>query len=252
MSNVTLQSPVGQVAARQGEAIRILEQHGIDYCCGGDKSLDTACRDAGIDAQEVLAQIEHAKPPEDEARGEWLDASLTKLCDHIEQTHHAFLREQLPFLTQLIDKVVDAHGQRHPELSDVRLVFGELRAELEPHMMKEERILFPAVRALEQASHRVAFPFGSVQNPIRMMEHEHDNAGQGLRRLRKLTGGFVAPDDACNAYRGLYEALAKLEADLHEHIHKENNILFPRAAELEARQQAVASANRLPIHGNQT
>ena len=118
MSNVTLQSPVGQVAARQGEVIRILEQHGIDYCCGGDKSLDAACHDAGIDAQEVLAEIEHAKPTEDEARGEWLDASLTKLCDHIEQTHHAFLREQLPFLTQLIDKVVDTHEQHHPELSD--------------------------------------------------------------------------------------------------------------------------------------
>ena len=117
--------------------------------------------------------------------------------------HHAFLREQLPFLTQLIDKVVDAHGQHHPELRDVRLVFAALRAELEPHMMKEEQILFPAVRTLEQASHQVTFPFGSVQNPIRMMEHEHDNAGQGLRRLRELTGGFAAPDDACNAYPAL-------------------------------------------------
>ncbi len=250
MSDATLESPVGQVAARQPEAIHILQQHGIDYCCGGDKSLDAACRDAGIDVQEVLAQIERAEPAESEAHGDGLDASLTKLCDHIEQTHHAFLRVQLPLLTQLIDKVVDTHGQHHPELRDVRRVFGELRAELEPHMMKEERILFPAVRALEQASHRVAFPFGSVQNPIRMMEHEHDNAGQGLRRLRELTGGFAAPDDACNAYRGLYEVLAKLEADLHEHIHKENNILFPRAAELEARHPAAASGDRLPIHGN--
>jgi regulator of cell morphogenesis and NO signaling len=250
MSDATLESPVGQVAARQPEAIRILEQHGIDYCCGGDKSLDAACHDAGIDAQEVLAQIERAEPAESEAHSDWLDASLTKLCDHIEQTHHAFLREQLPFLTQLIDKVVDAHGQHHPELRDVRLVFAALRAELEPHMMKEEQILFPAVRTLEKASHQVAFPFGSVQNPIRMMEHEHDNAGAGLRRLRELTDGFTAPDDACNAYRGLYEVLAKLEADLHEHIHKENNILFPRAAELEARQPAGKGDNRLPIYGN--
>ncbi len=250
MSDTTLESPVGQVAARQPATIRILEQHGIDYCCGGDKSLDAACRDAGIDGQEVLAQIEHAKEAEDEAQCDWLEAPLTKLCDHIEQTHHAFLRVQLPLLTQLIDQVVDAHGQHHGELRDVRLVFGELRAELEPHMMKEEQILFPAVRMLEQASHQVTFPFGSVQNPIRMMEHEHDNAGAGLRRLRELTSGFAATDDACNAYLGLYEALAKLEADLHEHIHKENNILFPRAAELEAKQPADASGDRLPIHGN--
>ena len=250
MSEITLQSPVGQLAACQSEAIRILEQHGVDYCCGGDKTLDAACRAAGIDAQEVLAQIDRAQPSQDEDRGDWLDAPLTKLCDHIEQTHHTFLREQLPFLTQLIDKVVDAHGQHHGELRDVRLVFAALRAELEPHMMKEEQILFPAVRTLEQASHQVAFPFGSVQNPIRMMELEHDNAGAGLRRLRELTDGFTAPDDACNAYRGLYEVLAKLEADLHEHIHKENNILFPRAVELEAKPSIGQGDNRLPIYGN--
>ncbi len=250
MSDKKLELQVGQLAARRPEAIRILEQRGIDYCCGGDKSLDAACRDAGINTQEVLDEIGRVKPSDDEPRGDWLDAALTDLCDHIEQTHHAFLREQLPFLTRLIDKVVEAHEQRHPELRDVRVAFAELRAELEPHMMKEEGILFPAVRALEQASHQIAFPFGSVQNPIRMMEHEHDNAGQGLRRLRDLTGGFAAPDDACNAYRGLYKALAKFEADLHQHIHKENNILFPRAAELEARQRATASGDRLPIHGN--
>ena len=250
MSEITLQSPVGQVAACQSEAIRILEQHGVDYCCGGDKTLDAACRAAGIDAQEVLAQIDRAQPSQDEDRGDWLDAPLTKLCDHIEQTHHAFLREQLPFLTQLIDKVVDAHGPHHGELLDVQLVFGQLRGELEPHMMKEEQILFPAIRALEQASHQVAFPFGSVQNPIRMLQQEHDNAGAGLRRLRELTGGFAAPDDACNSYRGLYVALSMLEADLHEHIHKENNILFPRAAELEAKQPTLQGDNPLPICGS--
>ncbi len=173
---------------------------------------------------------------------------LTELCDHIEQTHHVFLREQLPLLTQLIDQVVEAHARRHPELREVRDAFVELRTELEPHMMKEEQILFPAVRALEQASHRVQFPFGSVQNPIRMMEHEHDNAGQGLRRLRELTGGFSAPEDTCNSCHGLYEALVKFEANLHEHIHKENNVLFPLAAEMETWQPVAARDDRLPNH----
>ena len=249
MSKATLESPVGQVAACQPEAIRILEQHGIDYCYG-DKSLAVACRDAGINAQEVFDEIERAKPIDDEPRPDWLDVSLTDLCDHIEQTHHTFLREQLPFLTQLIDKVVEVHAQLHPELREVRIAFAKLRAELESHMMKEERILFPAVRALEQASQHVVFPFGSMQNPIRMMEHEYDSAGQVLRRLRELTSGFAAPDDACNSYRASLDWLAHLEADLHQHIHKENNILFPRAAEMEARQPVAARDDRLLIHGN--
>ena len=240
MKEAKLETSVGQLAAERSEAVAVLEQAGVDFCCGGDRSLNDACRAANVDPQSVLDKIDREVAKGcDVSAVDWSSAPLTELCDHIEQTHHAFLREQLPFLTQLIDKVVDAHGKNHSELYDVRRVFGELRAELEPHMMKEEQILFPAVRALELASHQVTFPFGSVQNPIRMMEHEHDNAGQALRRLRELTSEFTAPDDACNTYRALLDWLEYLEADLHLHIHKENNILFPRAVELERKSSTT-------------
>lgn len=226
---------IGQLAAQRPEALHVLERHGVDYCCGGERTIEDACGQAGVDPQTVLAEIDRAAAATgDSARDDWLTASLTDLCDHIEQTHHAFLREQLPYLTELFEKVIAAHGENHPELAEARDAFRELRAELEPHMFKEERILFPAIRNMEDAGAPVALPFGSVQNPIGVMEDEHAGAGEALWRLRRLTGDYRVPDDACNAYRGLLEILQRLEVDLHEHIHKENNILFPRAIELES------------------
>lgn len=233
MSNSSVQT-VGQLVARRPEALRVLERYGVDYCCGGDRSVEEACRLAGADPAAVLDDIDRATATSgDSEKTDWLAARLCDLCDHIEQTHHAFLREQLPFLTDLFEKVVTAHGENHPKLVDARETFRELREELEPHMFKEERILFPAVRQTEAANGPIQTPFGSVRNPIAMMENEHAGAGDALRRLRTLTDDYRVPDDACNAYRGLLETLQRLEADLHEHIHKENNILFPRAIELE-------------------
>lgn len=225
---------IGQLAARRPEALRVLEQHGIDYCCGGARSVDEACRLAGADPQAVLTEVERAASASGGfGKDDWLSAPLTDLCNHIEQTHHQFLREQLPFLSDLFAKVIDVHGENHPELAETRDVFHGLRAELEPHMFKEEQILFPTVRRMEAARAAVPMPFGSLQNPIQVMEDEHAGAGQALQRLRSLTGGYRAPQDACQAYSGLLEILERLETDLHEHIHKENNILFPRAVELE-------------------
>ncbi|HIK95094.1 MAG TPA: iron-sulfur cluster repair di-iron protein, partial [Planctomycetes bacterium] len=146
----------------------------------------------------------------------------------------AFLKTELPRLTQLVRKVADVHDSVHPELHDVRTVFAELRSELEPHMMKEENILFPAIRLLEQSMDCPRFPFGTVANPIRMMEHEHDNAGNALKRIRELTQDFLVPVDACNTWRTMLDGLQNLERDLHRHIHKENSILFPRAEQLNA------------------
>ena len=158
---------------------------------------------------------------------------MTELCDHIEQTHHAYLRTELPRLGQMIDKVVNAHGASHPKLHEVQRVFAALCAELEPHMFKEERILFPAIRQLEQSAATPSFPFGTVANPINVMEHEHDNAGAALSELRTLTADYVPPDDACNTYRAMLDGLRELETNMHQHVHKENNILFPRAIEHE-------------------
>jgi len=233
MLNASVQT-IGQLAAERPEALHVLERHGVDYCCGGDRTVEDACGRAGANPKTVLAEIDRATTASDDSsQGDWLSAPLTELCDHIEQTHHAFLREQLPYLTDLFEKVIAAHGENHPELAEARDVFRSLRAELEPHMFKEERILFPAIRKMESAGQPVSMPFGSVQNPIDVMEDEHAGAGEALRRLRRLTGDYRVPDDACNAYRGLLEILHRLEVDLHEHIHKENNILFPRAIEME-------------------
>jgi regulator of cell morphogenesis and NO signaling len=144
-------------------------------------------------------------------------------------------------LHALLETVIAAHGDAHPELADLRMLFADLRGELEPHMFEEERILFPAIRLLDRATTNPAFPFGTVANPIRMMEHEHDHAGDVLAHIRELTSDYRAPQDACSSYRALFDALRELEEDMHRHVHKENNILFPRAFE---REQALVKARQ--------
>jgi len=228
MSQFHLTSPVGEIVAERPELSRVFEDLQIDFCCHGAISLGDACQQRQLDPQEVVAKLEFQGVPAVENR-DWSTASLTELCDHIEATHHAYLRQELPRLEQLIEKVVEAHADRHPKLRELRAAFLALQAELLPHMMKEEQILFPAIRQLEAASQPVSLPFGTVQNPIRMMEHEHDAAGTALCQLHNLTGGYQAPADACNAYRAMIDGLQSLEIDLHLHIHKENNILFPRS-----------------------
>lgn len=234
MTRLNLDSTVGQWVATHPQTSRLFEASRIDYCCGGGKSLEQACRDSELDPQQILAQLHEAvKAAGGELAENWTQTSLTALCDHIEQTHHAYLRTELPRLTTLIAKIVDAHGEAHPELSQVQHEFAALRGELEPHMFKEEQVLFPAIRRLEQSESPPVFPFGTVANPIRMMEHEHDNAGNGLAHIRELTCDYRAPADACNTYRAALDGLHELELDLHQHIHKENSILFPRAIEHE-------------------
>jgi regulator of cell morphogenesis and NO signaling len=157
--------------------------------------------------------------------------SMTELADHIEETHHTYLRSELPRLTRLVNKVTAVHGQAHAWLDEVRTVYAGLVTELEPHMMKEEQILFPMIREIEKSGSSGAVYCGTIENPIRVMEHEHDNAGEALARLRTLTDGFAMPEGACNSFRAMLDGLETLEADLHQHIHKENNVLFVRAAE---------------------
>ena len=234
MTEVDSSSPVAQWVAEYPQTARVFEQHQIDYCCGGGIALADACDKKGLDAKGVVAELtEVIADRQIEPQDNWLEAPLKELCDHIVETHHAFLRAELPRLTGIVDKVVNAHSSKFPELVDLQRVFAELRAELEPHMFKEEQILFPAIRQLEHADTLPQFPFGSVGNPIRMMEHEHDAAGGGLARIRELTGGFKPPAEACNTYLVMLDSLRGLEADLHQHIHKENFILFPRAQKLE-------------------
>ena len=216
---------------------RVFDRLRIDYCCGGKRTVEEACAKRRLDSKAVLAELE-AFDAEAEAQPDAVrpaDLTMTELADEIERTHHAYLREELPRLADLVKKVSAVHGQAHPWLTGLSSVYAGLVAELEPHMLKEEQILFPMIRELDQAATAPSFHCGSVGNPIRMMEAEHQNAGDALDRMREMSNGYEIPDGACNSFRAMLSGLEHLEADLHLHIHKENEILFPKASEMEAR-----------------
>lgn len=230
---------LADLAATSLTAARILEQHGLDYCCGGKEPFDRACQAKGVRPESVLREIELAKA-EAVADRDWQAAPLDELVKHIVVTHHAYLKLDLPVLTSRMEKVNSVHGYRDPEtLRRMAEVLGNLRTELEMHMAKEEQILFPFIEQYGQAEVRnepmPAVPFGSIANPIAMMEREHEGAGEALAEIRRLTNAFEPPVYACGTMRALYEGLRMLEADLHVHIHLENNVLFPRAVALENR-----------------
>lgn len=211
-----------------------LERLGLDYCCGGRRSLGDACAGAGLDAHEVVALLRDADAAAPDRPAPWVGLGPAELVDHLEAVHHRPLDAELPRLAALSEKVRDVHGDRHPELVDVDATLTELRADLEPHLRKEEVVLFPMIRELATADVAPSFHCGTLRNPISVMLVEHDRAGELLHRMRTLTGGYAPPDDACASYRALYEGLADLEADTHLHVHKENNVLFPMVLELEA------------------
>lgn len=218
---------LGDLVAANPAAARILDRYGLDYCCHGNDTLGVACANAGLDPDVVRAAIEDATGSADAG---WAVLPLPQLIEHIVSTHHAYLHDELPAVDALAAKVVGVHGERHPELVDVRHLVAAIRADLEPHLMKEERILFPAIEALVAGQRD--FPFGSVANPIRMMRLEHDRAGELLAELRHATSDYAVPDDACASYRSLYERLDALEHDTHVHVHKENHVVFPSAEAL--------------------
>lgn len=234
MSSFTITDTVGSIVTRRPGLARVFERVGIDYCCGGKIPLVDACRTRGLDPHAVLAALEAAA---DVAGDDAVDAgamTLTALADHIEATHHAYLKAELPRLEAMAAKVAAAHGDRDARLAQVDETCRGLVAELAAHMMKEERVLFPMVRSLEASATAPTSHCGSLANPIRVMEMEHDDAGAALARLRELTDGFRPPDWACNTYRALLDGFSHLERDLHQHVHKENNVLFPRAIAMEA------------------
>jgi regulator of cell morphogenesis and NO signaling len=240
MKSLSTTKTVREFALEIPGATRIFEKLGIDYCCGGAKSLQDACLSAGVPAEVALDLLTQApssgKNRVDEK--DWQTEPLSQLIAHIVNKHHRFVREELVRLSQLLAKVCSVHAQNHPELLRLREIFQNLEEELMVHMYKEEQILFPYVGQLEEAIKRqapvpVAF-FGTVRNPVRIMLQEHDDAGDALKRMRQMTSNYTAPADACISFRTLYQALEEFERDLHQHIHLENNILFPRVAEMEA------------------
>lgn len=234
---------VGEIAAEIPGATREFEKLGIDYCCGGSRTLGEACAALSVPLNEAMSRLQSALTAPHAAAGkDWQDELLADLIVHIKDAHHAFIREECPRIEALTAKVVGVHGENHPELQQVQQVFSALAEELDVHLMKEEQVLFPyIVRMEESAMAGEAAPpscFGTVTNPIRMMMAEHDGAGEALRALRSITSDYKLPADACISYRTLFEALQGFEADLHQHIHLENNILFPRAVAMEAKRWA--------------
>lgn len=234
---------VAEIATSHPESVRVFQKLGIDFCCGGRMPLAQACEKKGLSVDETLAALEAEAARQGCATELSTDGRLEDLVNRILDTHHVFTRQEMERLLPLMAKVATVHGERHPELVRVRELFEALCADLESHLMKEEQILFPYViateRSREGSGDTPGSCFGTVQSPITVMEMEHERAGEILAELRTLTNGYAPPDDACNSYCALYHGLGELEADLHRHIHLENNVLFPRAIEMERHPTAV-------------
>ncbi len=233
MTTFQISDTVGAIVRDHPSLSRLFEQAKVDYCCGGKKTLAEACRLQGIDPQAFLAQLADYTTTETAPEVNPSALSLSELADHIERIHHAYLQAELPRLDQMVTKVARVHGDKEPRLHQVKDIFLALSAELATHLMKEEQILFPMIRQLETSDTVPSFHCGTIANPVRQMEFEHDEAGVVLAQLRQLTDDFTPPEWACNTYRALLDALLTFEQDMHQHIHKENNVLFPRGMALE-------------------
>jgi regulator of cell morphogenesis and NO signaling len=230
---------VRDVVLELPHATRVFEKLKIDYCCGGDKPLGEACATAGVEVANLERMLEEAGQADVQGNGslDFRTATLAELIGHILDKHHVYTKAEMARLEALIEKVITAHSRNHPELQGLGGLFQQLCADLKPHMFKEEQILFPYIVEMEKSAlqNRPApfAPFGTVNNPIRMMMVEHETVGGLLRELRALSSNYTVPSDGCTSYQTLYHALEAFEQDLHQHIHLENNILFPRAIELE-------------------
>lgn len=228
---INREKTVGMLVAEQPIRAVVFDRLDIDYCCGGKQTLFDACMKQGVNVEKVIAELQKI---DHDSMGNVLGSnvlefSLSQLVDHIEQTHHAFLKSELPRLELLVVKVARIHGVRQPRMKDVESIFLAMKEEIEQHTLKEEKVLFPYIRTLDQANILPTVVFGSVGNPIRCMESEHTDAGDALLKLRELTNHYTVPADACTSWKVMIVGLSNLDKDLRTHIHKENSILFPKA-----------------------
>lgn len=224
----TLASLVNEHPDLAGE----LERRSLDYCCGGHRTLLEACAAQGLDPASVVAELRQAASRAAPVP-EWTSMNAVALVEHLIATHHAYLWTELPRLSALLDKIMAVHGERHPELVGIAACYESVRTDLEPHLLKEERVLFPMIVELAGASIVPAFHRGTLRNPISMMLREYDAVGDLLAELNGLTNGYRVPDDGCASYSACFDGLARLESDTHLHIHKENNLLFPMVVRME-------------------
>jgi len=235
--DLSRETTVKEIALSNPGARQILEDAGIDYCCGGEKSLRQACLKANVVDSEILRRLRQNIDRVDPHEFEWMSAPLAKLTQHIRERHHQYVRDSIPRVRSLLAKIREKHQSNHCELRDIEKLFGDVAREMLMHMQKEEQILFPYIDALERASKgdgAIEPPFfQTVKNPIYSMLKEHDSVGDLMRQIRTASNGYKAPADGCASYQAAYQGLEEFEKDLHLHVHLENNVLFPRAVGLE-------------------
>jgi len=236
--DITSKSIVGQVVASDYRTAAVFHRNGIDFCCNGNRSIEEACGANALNASDLMAQLQAIEAKGGDKGMDFQSWPSDLLIDYIEKRHHRYVTEKIPELLAFLEKLVRVHGPKHPELLEIGQEFSAAASELSMHLQKEERILFPFIRRMAEGASIEQAPFGSVENPIAMMHHEHDVEGARFRRIAALSNNYTPPEDACNTYRVTYAMLQEFEADLHRHIHLENNILFPKALKME--QSALA------------
>lgn len=226
------------IVTQDFHAAAVFEKYTLDFCCRGGKTLDEACRERGIEVAPVMGELEILRSNSQGSSPRYGEWGVDLLIDFIVKNHHGYVTRMIPVLYAHTQKVASVHGARHPEVVQIAAHFDAIGREFQQHMQKEENALFPFIKALARSKdggqEATPSPFGSVQNPIRMMEAEHQSAGDEMRTIRELSGSYVLPDDACTTYRVTYQELRDFEIDLHQHVHLENNILFPKAILLES------------------
>jgi len=232
----TEQNTLAEIVKSDFRSARIFENYSLDFCCRGNRTIKEAAEEKGLNAEKILSEVSECCPDNNETKDseKW---NLDELVNHILDKHHTYVKQMLPVVTAHSQKVKEVHGANHPEVVQIADIFERVQSDLEMHMLKEERMLFPAIIRLTECeknnSPMEVPPFGSVSNPISVMEREHTEAGEELYQIRELSGNYNPPEDACTTYRVLFQELREFEEDLHRHIHLENNILFPGAVALE-------------------
>lgn len=233
---------IGEMVAEDFRTAAVFKKYGIDFCCKGGRTIADACEKKNIDQEKIISELENL--PKTDASGiHFNNFPIDLLADYVEKTHHRYVEEKTPILQQFLDKLCKVHGDRHPELFEINAIFNESARDLAAHMKKEELVLFPFIKQMVKAKisgEDVLQPhFGTVENPVNMMMHEHTTEGERFEKIAQLTNNYIPPADACNTYRVTFAMLQDFENDLHKHIHLENNILFPKSIQLEKEFAAV-------------
>jgi regulator of cell morphogenesis and NO signaling len=224
---------LAQLVNKNHKAASVFEKYHLDFCCKGKRSLEQACLEQEVELSRVAGELGYIFSKAVASSIDFEKLTLTQLCDYIIHTHHAYVKNEMPQIYAYLQKVSSKHGDRHPELYNIFQLFSAVKEEMEGHMKKEELILFPRIKELQKLADnenaQLRLNIGYLQSPITVMEQEHDHAGSLLNDIRIFSNDYTPPQDACTTYRLSFAALKAFELDLHEHVHLENNILFPKA-----------------------